>query len=149
MFYRCVFVVTTSLLVGGSWSVSAQTCMPLKAIGSQGTQVKKSVSPPGFLVTRNNWNTDFAVPGGVAFRSFTATIIPSDSTKYDIAVYLKYSDKTTDKLYDQNSIQLAKGQPLRISGAPRTTSQPYEVNVKVSGLKKLDRTYTVSAVGCP
>ncbi len=149
MFYRCVFLVITSVLVGGSWSVSAQTCVPLKAIGGQGTQVKKSVSPPGLLVSRNNWNTDFAVPGGVAFRRFTATIIPSDDANYNIAVYLKYSNKTSDNLYNKNSVHLIKGQPLRISGSPRSTNQPYEVNVRVGGLKKLNNTYTVSAVGCP
>ena len=75
--------------------------------------------------------------------------MPSENDKYNIALYLKYSNKTSDNLYKENSVHLIKGQPLRISGSPRSTNQPYEVNVQVGGLKKFDRTYTVSVVGCP
>ncbi len=153
MFSRCTFLVITSLLVSGSFPAIAQTpsssCVPLHVVGGEGTQVKKSVSPPGLLVNRNNWNTDFAVPGGTTFRNFTATIVPSDSASYNVAVYLKYSDKTSEQLYKQTSVKLDKGQPLKVSGSPPSNKQPYQVNIEVGGTTKLGHSYTASAVGCP
>ncbi len=153
MFSRCTFLVITSLLVSGSFPAIAQTpsssCIPLHVVGGKGTHVKKSVSPPGLLVNRNNWNTDFAVPGGTGFRNFTATIVPSDSASYNVAVYLKYSDKTSDQLYNQKSIKLDKDHPLKVSGSPRPNTQPYQVNIEVGGTTKLGYSYTASVVGCP
>jgi hypothetical protein len=137
--------------VSGILPVSAQTttCTPLKVVGGQGTEVKKSVSPPGTLATRNNWNTDFAVPGGTTFQKFTAIIVPQDSGKYDITVNLKYSNKTSTEVYKKNSVELTKGQPLKISGSPSSNNQPYQVAVQVGGVRKVGKTYSVSVVGCP
>jgi len=104
---RSIFLVITSLLVGGIWPVIAQTpsCTPLNVIGGKGgTQVKKTISPPGLLVSRNNWNTDFAVPGGANYSKYKATIIADNLGEYNIEVYLKYSDKTSDQVYKNTKV---------------------------------------------
>ena len=152
MFSRSTFLVITSLLVSSSFPGIAQTpsssCVPLHVVGGKGTDVKKSVSLPSFLVYRNNWNTDFTVPQGTSFRNFTATIVPRDSGAYDVAVYLKYSNKTSDQLYKQTFVQLNKNQPLKVSGSPRNNTQTYQVNIKIGGVRSLLYSYTASVVGC-
>ena len=150
---RSIFLVITSLLVGGSWPVIAQTpsCTPLNVIGGKGgTQVKKTISPPGLLVSRNNWNTDFAVPGGANYSKYKATIIADNLGEYNIEVYLKYSDKTSDQIYKNTKVPLKKGEPLIVTGAPSSSSkQPYQVNIQVGGATKVGKTYIASVVGCP
>jgi hypothetical protein len=71
----------------------------LSLLGGQGSEVTKTVSPPtipgpfGIKVTRNNWNTDWAVPGGRKFKSFVTTIVSEDGGSFDIRMFLKYSSR--------------------------------------------------------
>lgn len=151
MFSRSAILVITSLLVSGMPVIAQTSCTPLNVIGGKGgTEVKKTISPPGLLVSRNNWNTDFAVPGGVNFSKYTVTIVADDTADYNIEVYLKYSDKTSEQVYKNKAVPLKKGEPLIVSGTPGSSSkQPYQVNIQVGGGTKLGKTYTASVVGCP
>ncbi len=124
-------------------------CTPLRAVGGSGTRVRKRVSPAGTLVTSNNWNTDFAVPGGNAFRRYTVTVAPENDGQYSIHAYLKYGNDTADQFYNQDNVPLSRGRRLILSGQPRSgNQQPFQVNVSVGGTVALGNTYTVSVVGC-
>jgi hypothetical protein len=151
VFYRfTVFGIIGTLLTlswPGTPASYAQTCSPLKVIGGQGTQAQKTISPPGTPVSRNNWNTDFAVPSGIRFTRYIATVIPGSTAEYNVQVYLKYSNNTDDKIYDQD-IALTQNKPLRVSGAPRADSSPYQVNVRIGGIDKVGRSYIASVVAC-
>lgn len=152
MLFRFTLFGIVGTLLSLSWPGTpvsyAQTCTPLKVIGGQGTQAKKTVSPPGTPVSRNNWNTDFAVPSGIRFTRYVATIVPGSTAEYNVSVYLKYSNNTDDKIYDQGSIKLTQNQPLTVSGAPRADSSPYQVNVRIGNIETVGRSYTASVVAC-
>lgn len=135
--------------------VQAETCAPIPVVGGQGNQVTKTVSQPtipgplGIDITRNNWNTDWAVPSeNNNFRRYVVTLIPNDDGPYDIKMYLKYSDQTVDEIYNQEGVQMKAGKPLKIEAAPRPENQPYQVNLYVNGIESLGKTYTTSVVGC-
>lgn len=149
MFYRYALLGILGLLMSRSLPLSAATsCTPLKVVGGEGTQVKKTVSVPGLLVSRNNYNTDFEVTGGSLFQRFIVYVVPEDNANYNIAVFLKYSDGTKDQPYRNTSVKLKKGQPIKIFATPRLDNQPYQVNVKVGSLQSTGNTYTLSVAGC-
>ena len=141
-------VVSLVLSLSLASSVQAETCTPLKVIGAVGTKVKKTVSPISTLVTNNNWNTDFAVPGGRSFNRYVATIMPENNANYDVKLNLKYSDKSSGEVYKQDNVAVKAGVPLNMSGAPRSQSEPFEVNVFVGGISAIGNTYSVSVAGC-
>jgi hypothetical protein len=135
--------------------VKAQTCVPIPLVGGEGNQITKTVSQPtipgplGVKITRNNWNTDWAVPGGKSFRRFVATINAPNDGSFEIRMFLKYSDQTADEVFNQNSQQLVSGRPLTIEATPRSArEQPFVVNIFVNGIAAIGRTYTASVVGC-
>ena len=126
----------------------AQTCTPLTVAESTLTEVEKTVSPIGFLVTDTNWNTDFVVPSGATFSHYVATITALEGTTYDIDVNLKYSDNTVDQAYGVSETVLPVGEPRPIQVTPRVGDQPYQVNLRVGGLVAADNVYTASVAGC-
>ncbi|MCS6960183.1 MAG: hypothetical protein RMK91_09040 [Pseudanabaenaceae cyanobacterium SKYGB_i_bin29] len=133
----------------------AERCQLLPVIGGQGTKQIKEVSPPSLpyipflpLAIRNNWNTDFAVPGGKQFRSFTATIIPDRDVTYGIEFYLKYSDETADKFFHK-TVELAANKPFTITATPRLKDMPFQVNVLVGGMERaIGSKYSLSVAAC-
>jgi len=147
VFYRCAVLGIVGLLAS-SLPAYGQSCQSLNAIGGDGTQVRKIVSAPGMLISRNNYNTDFGVPGGAMFDRFVVDLIPEQTAKYNISVYLKYSDGTKDQFYRNSSVRLLEGQPLKIAAIPRRDNQPYQVNVKVGDIASTGNKYSVSVVGC-
>jgi hypothetical protein len=135
-------------IVGFGLPASAQVCTPLRAIGASSSQIQKKVSVPGAgVISRNNWNTDFAVPNAGEYRYYVATINPKNEGTYSIQMALKYGNESADKVYDQK-IELAKGKPLNISGSPRVSGKPYQVNLSVGGVEVVGNTYTVAVSGC-
>ncbi|NER28075.1 MAG: hypothetical protein F6J89_10685 [Symploca sp. SIO1C4] len=158
MFDRVAAIGIAATLLSLALSVKAQpNCTPLNVVGGEGTEVKKTSSPPTIPVPlpgpfstsiRHNWNTDWAVPGGQVFQKFVVTIVPHETGNYNIEVYLKYPDETADEIYDQNDVPLSVNQPLTLTAEPRSKMQPYQVNIEVGGLNAVDDTYTASVVGC-
>lgn len=142
-------IATASLgLSVGAAPSSAQTCTPLRVVDSGATEVEKTVSPLSFLVTNTNWNTDFIVPSDTQFNSFVATVTSSQGTTYDVFVNLKYNDDTVDEAYRAENTNLPVGDPLEVTVTPRTSEQPYQVNLFVGGLEAIDNVYSASVVGC-
>ncbi|WP_225902708.1 hypothetical protein [Pseudanabaena sp. PCC 6802] len=127
--------------------VEARNCRPLEVVGGAGTVVEKKITPGGTLLTNDNWNTDFAVPSGTNFNLYTATITPKDNANYAIKLFLKYSNNTLDKFYDQTT-PLKKGKPLVITGEPRARESPYQINVLVGGLEAIGTEYLLTVSGC-
>ncbi|MCA2507093.1 MAG: hypothetical protein IM550_21050 [Microcystis sp. M54BS1] len=85
MLFRPTWLGTLSLVLALNLPLSAsETCVPIPLIGGQGNQVTKTVSQPtvptvfGVDITRNNWNTDWAVPSDRIWQKFLATISSVD-----------------------------------------------------------------------
>jgi hypothetical protein len=144
------FLGVVGILLGLSFasSVQAETCTALNVIGGTGTEVKKTVSPLSTLVSNNNWNTDFAIPSGSTFNRYVATILPENNANYDVKLILKYSDNSTSGAYRKDNVEVKVGRPLKLVGAPRSQSDPFQVNVFVGGISAIGNTYTVSVAGC-
>ncbi len=142
--------VGASLFLGLSFAFStrAETCTALKVIGGKGYQVKKNVSPISTLVTNNNWNTDFAVPGGRSFNRYIATIIPENNANYDVKLNLKYSDNRVSESERRDNVAVKVHRPLRLEGIPLSVGEPFQINVFVGGISAIGNTYTVSVAGC-
>ncbi|AFY75283.1 hypothetical protein Syn7502_03434 [Synechococcus sp. PCC 7502] len=128
--------------------VRAETCHPLNVIGGDGVKVRKTVSPISTLVTNNNWNTDFAVSGGVIFNRYVATVIPENNANYDLKLILKFSDNTTSEFYNKSNVAVKVNKPVTMVGEPRSQTEPYQINVFVGGINAIGNTYTVSVIGC-
>ncbi|MFN5514767.1 MAG: hypothetical protein ACK5CA_08455 [Cyanobacteriota bacterium] len=149
-----VFWGMSAILLMVQLPTQAETCAPLSLLGGQGSEVTKTVSGPtipapfGIKIKRNNWNTDWAVPGGRKFKKFVATIVSEDGGSFDIRMFLKYSDQTNEEFFNQNSQRLEPGQPLNIEAAPRPEDNPFLVNVFVNGLPAIGQTYRASVVAC-
>lgn len=140
-----VGVISATVLT--SIPAQAQTCAALPAVDAKGTQIQKSVSPPGTGVTRDNWNTDFAVPKNRSFRRYIARIVPENGGEYRVLMALKYSNDTSSTVFDR-TVQLPEQRAYNIQGVARANSTPYQVNVAVGGVRAVGNTYTVSAFGC-
>jgi hypothetical protein len=140
-------IATLGLMLSTISVVEARTCTPLQVVGGSGTQVEKKITPGGTLLTNDNWNTDFAVPSGANFNRYVAAITPKDNANYSIKLFLKYSNNTVDKFYDQTA-PLKKGKLLLISGEPRARESPYQINVLVGGLEAIGTEYSLTVSGC-
>jgi hypothetical protein len=135
--------------------VYAETCTPIPLVGGQGSTVTKSVSEPtipapfGIDITRNNWNTDWAVPSeNNTFRRYMVEVSSNDGGTFDIRMYLKYSDQTADQFFNNEGANITSNKPLKIEASPRPDAQPYQVNLFVGGLGSLGQTYTATVMGC-
>ncbi len=141
--------------IWGEPAIAQAKCQLLEVIGGQGTRQRKEVSIPSVpyipfipLGVRNNWNTDFAVPGGKPFRTFVATITPDRDVSYGIEYHLKYSNETSDKFFHK-TVELKANKPFQITATPRPKDMPYQVNVLVGGLEKATGSnYTISVEAC-
>lgn len=135
--------------------IAQPNCQALEVIGGQGTKQTKEVSVPSVpyipfipLGIRNNWNTDFAVPGGKPFRSFTATITPDRDVSYGIEFFLKYSNETADKFFHK-TVELKANKPFTLTATPRINDIPFQVNVLVGGIERaIGSRYTLVVKGC-
>ena len=154
MVSRAVFSGISAIFLSVQLPTLAQTCTPLSLVGGQGSEVTKTVSGPtipgpfGIKIKRNNWNTDWAVPGRRKFKSFVGTIVSDNGGSFDIRMFLKYSDQTAEEFFNQNGTRLEPGKPLRIEATPRLQDSPFQVNIFVNGLSAIGLTYRASVVGC-
>ena len=135
-------------------SVPGPTCrrpVPLMPVGGTDPEVAKRVSPPGFLITRSNWHTDFIVRSDRTFSSFLVRVFFKDAGTYAVETHLKYGDGTADQFYDDR-VSSAADELLQIPGYPRRQPgrqiQPYQVHVKVGNAGAVGNLYVVSVYGC-
>ncbi len=153
---RRVFLISsiTGVLISVCMPSKAETCIPMQLVGGEGSEVTKTVSQPtipgpfGIKITRNNWNTDWAVPGGRSFSRFVMTVVSQDGGSFDMRMYLKYSDQTSEQVYNQDGTTLAPGKPLTIQAKIQGGDQPYQINLFVNGVASMGKTYTANLVGC-
>lgn len=155
MFYRSTVLGILASILSLNLPVQAQTCTPLSLVGGTGSEITKTVAQPtipgpfGVKITRNNWNTDWAIPGGKNLSRYVTTVTSSDGGTFDIRLFLKYSDQSEDEFFNSNQMTLAAGQPLTIEATPRSVKdQPFQVNLFVNGVASIGETYTASVVGC-
>ena len=160
MFYRVALLGIIASICSLNLPVQAETCQAIPLVGGQGNQVMKTVSPPtipagplgmlGVNITNNDWNTDWAVPlgDGKPFRRFLVTLLSNDGGPFEVRMYLKYGDQTSDEFFNQKSLQLPNDKPLKIEAIPRANNQPYQVNVFVAGINALGKSYSATVVGC-
>lgn len=133
-------------------------CRPLPLVGGQGSEVTKTASIPGVRVplpgpapsvgVRNNWNTDWFVPSGKAFRKYRVVFMPRNTAEYSVNMTLKYPDNSTDQFYQERGRQFTANKPLVIETSPRTNLQPFQVNTNIGGLQSVGSRYTVAVSGC-
>lgn len=125
-----------------------KNCQLLKEIQSGQTSIRKEIENPANLdikVFENNWNTDFAVPTGTKFQSFTASLTPENEAVYDVSINLKYNDDTTITVYDKETA-MNRGKTYSFPFESPNNRQPYQVNLKVKGDN--NNAYSASVMAC-
>lgn len=133
-------------------------CRPLPLVGGQSSEVTKTASIPGLRVplpgpapsvgVRNNWNTDWFVPSGKAFRKYRVVFMPRNNAEYSVNMTLKYPDNSNDQFYREPGRQFTANKPLVIETSPRVDLQPFQVNTNIGGLQSVGSRYTVAVSGC-
>jgi hypothetical protein len=141
-------------MVSSQTAIAKEICTPLKLVGGEGSSVTKTVSQPtipsplpGINITKDNWNTDWAVPTLTKFDYFKATVT-SKGGIFNIAFYVKYNDGTAQQFFDQRGVEITADKPLVITAAPGSQQDPYQVNLFNGGLDRIGNTFTASVVGC-
>lgn len=133
-------------------------CEPLPLVGSEGSEVTKTTSPPSLRVPlpipvatvgiRSDWNTDWYISNPQTYEKYVVLFMPRSNADYSIEMYLKYPDGTTDRFYHHQQIHLTANEPLMVEAIPRSSLQPYQVNTNVGGLLTIGVKYTVAVAGC-
>ncbi|MEB3161021.1 MAG: hypothetical protein VKL20_06135 [Synechocystis sp.] len=148
------FLTTLALMIGSQTAIAKDVCIPLELVGGQGSSVTKTVSQPtipsplpGIDITKDNWNTDWAVPTLTKFDYFQATITSEGGT-FNIAFYVKYNDQTAQKFFDEKGVEITPDKPLVIKATPGPKDEPYQVNLFNGGLDRIGNTFTANVVGC-
>ncbi|WP_373480424.1 hypothetical protein [Geminocystis sp.] len=154
MFSRATFLTTLALMVTVNLPALAETCIPLSLVGGEGSKVTKTVSQPtipgpfGITITRNNWNTDWAIPGGINFNRFVTTITAPNGGSFNLSLFLKYSDQTSEEVFNKQNVTIDPEKPLIIEKKSAPNDFPFQVNLLLGGIEQIGRTYTASVVGC-
>lgn len=126
----------------------AETCTPLPVVDGRGTQVSKTVSPPGTFLTDNNWNTDFVVPQGSYYSRYVAEVTPKGAGDFSMKMFLKYRNDTADRVYDRSAVTLDRSETAYLDGTARQGSQPYQVNLLIGGIEATGESYSATVLGC-
>ena len=139
-------------ILGGSICPAGTEAVPLGAIDAAGNEVAKEVSAPsvplGVRTIRSNWNTDWAIPGGEYFEEFVVALVPETNGRFKVEVNLRYGDGTEDEVYEPEPQELIAEEPIYFRTHPRTTLQPYQVNLRVGSLKSGGFLYRAATFGC-
>ena len=133
-------------------------CEALSLVGGEGSEVSKEISPPGVNIplpgpasagTRNNWHTDWIVPGDQAYQSYMVLFMTHTEREYDVAMYLKYPDDTNERFYREQRVELPANQLITVEVTPeRTDLPPYQLNTNIGGIQAIGARYTVAVAGC-
>ncbi|MGK7926251.1 MAG: hypothetical protein AB4290_13580 [Spirulina sp.] len=119
-------------------------CEFFKEVSTGQTQIRKKIQVT--LLTRNNWNTDFAVPTGTPFDFYVAIMTPENDANYQVSIHLKYPQNRSDTVYDR-SYPMERGRTYTLPFQSPTGEQPYQVNFRVGGAN--NNAYNIAVVGCP
>ncbi|UBF30301.1 hypothetical protein K9N68_34365 (plasmid) [Kovacikia minuta CCNUW1] len=150
-----VLVRVFSLLLGvgipfSSYSLvnAAETCVSFKPVEGSSYEVRKTVSSSGVTPgVRNNWDTDFVVPGGTNFIRYITTITSETPENYNIIINFRQGDNTSEQVFRRDGARLVGGIPFQIVIAPSASSrQPFQINTNIRG--RQGARYRISVSGC-
>lgn len=142
-------IALATLSLGLCAPLLAKPCTALKVVGSGLTVVKKSVESPATLVTGNNWNSDFAVPDNVKFRSYVARVKTDLNGQYDLKLILKYNNGTSKTAFEQPARAMGAKDTFIMRGYPKSrNNQPYQINVLVGGTAAFGKGVTITVAAC-
>lgn len=139
-------LITTSVCLMSAIALTpaiADTCQPLAEVSTGATEITKKVD---LIAVRNNFNTDFAIPGETKFRTFQATMTVENAGEYHVVINLKYPNTADSTAYDRK-ITMTPGETYTLDFQSPIEAQPYQVNFNISGAN--NNTYTISVAGCP
>ncbi|MGK7933508.1 MAG: hypothetical protein AB4041_19030 [Microcystaceae cyanobacterium] len=143
-----VAVSSPSLVIAPSSVAQSQSipsnCQMLEEISTGMTEIKKKVRRR--VVQGDNFNTDFAVPSGIAFKNYKAMMTVENDADYDVGVNLKYADNSVASALGKNKIPMVRGENYDLDFTAPTQQQPYQINLYVSGPN--NNTYTISVMAC-
>jgi hypothetical protein len=134
-----------------SLPLRAQTCTFLSPVGGNGVSpiVVKTISP-GNPFGRPNWNTDFFVNNPYNYYKLFFTADSSVSATYPIQAYLKFTDGSNLRVYNDNfTPPPGTGGSITIQTTPGKVVN--QVNIKVGATDNMAATgftYRVSVQGC-
>ncbi len=115
-------------------------CVYLREVSTKQRAIRKVIE-----LNNSNANTDFAVPTGVRFSSYSARVTPENNSNYGIEVNLKYNDNSSAQAVSR-SIDArrfyAYNQPFR----PPTQRQPFQINTRITGAR--NTAYQVAVLAC-
>jgi hypothetical protein len=152
--YRLAFLTLVSCLCLSTTEVKAETCTPLQLVGGEGSRVTKTVSQPtipgpwGINITGNNWNTDWAVPGGRMWKNFKVKVTSEQEQSFNVRMFLKFADQTSEEGYNQTAVVISPTKPLSVRLKPKNNQQPFQVNLFVGDVKNIGQTYTAEVSAC-
>lgn len=114
---------------------AAETCIPLRVVGSQTETIARKRIESN-LRNAGNANIDFAVPTGHRFTRYIGTLTPENEAGYKVSVNLKFNDDTSRLVYGEKDLPLKRNMPykLEIPTPPGLTRQPYQINLHVTGV---------------
>ena len=139
-------------ILGENICPAGTEAVPLGAVDAPGNEVAKEVSAPsvplGVKTIRSNWNTNWAIPGGEYFEEFIVALVPETTGRFKVEVNLRYGDATEDEVYEPEPRELVAEEIMYFRTHPRTTLQPYQVNLRVGSLKSGGNLYRAATFGC-
>lgn len=132
------------------------SCIPLAIVGSDQTEIRKSVNStfgyaPFFRwFAPSSWDTDFIVPPESSFSQFIAVLNSETSGEYDARMFLKYPDRSSDQVHKISGIPLFERQQHSFDGLPRSGETPSQVNVSIGGSSGggFGNIYRLRVLGC-
>lgn len=148
-FLKLGLVGATLFSVLGLTSLQAQettipaNCQLLKEVSTGATEITKKIES---LAITNNFNTDFAIPAGVAFTSYQAMMQVENEGKYDVTINLKYPDESSATAIDKKQFPMVVGQNYSLPFNSPTDREPYQVNFNIAGAN--NNSYTISVMAC-
>jgi hypothetical protein len=127
---------------------AAETCVSFKPLEGSQYEVRKTISSPGVTPgVRNNWDTDFIVPGGTRFIRYITTITSELPANYNVIINFRHSNNTSEQVFRRDGLSLVGGIPFQIVIEPPASGrQPFQINTNISG--RQGTTYRVSVSGC-
>jgi hypothetical protein len=141
--------LSSQLIIGLNPSLAQEQSIPpncqlLKEVTTGETQITKKIRRR--VVQGDNFNTDFVVPSGIAFKSYKARMMVENDAKYDIGVNLKYADNSVTSALEKKGIPMVRKKNYDLEFRTPTENQPYQVNVYIGGPN--NNTYTIAIMAC-
>jgi hypothetical protein len=122
---------------------SNNNCEAFKEVTTDQTEIRKKIHTG--IISKDNWNTDFAIPTGKKYDFFVANMRPENDDDYEVSIYLKYPDGSNSSVYNRN-VPLERNETYSLTFQTPTEKQPYQVNFRVGGSN--NNAYTISILGC-